>query len=230
MPSIKTQQKPVKPRQNTSAVHRLVRATDGKTLQERLLEFASANGHLKPDPDFPRFDERSYFRILRDWYEPVPEEHLAIDPNLKGKRMVEVQCICGTMMMLPYRSVNQFYVTSCGCREEKLAVKIAKNRESSPKLPRRMQDLRTSGPDGDGVHGYLKIVGWFKKQEKIYWEVDCVCGKRFNLTRGGFFHKQIDTCGATQCKSLKAQGYTREQARNLFIASKRANNAFFRGR
>ena len=214
----KKQQKILDPQQSafvSDRIHGLNLTNDPKTLREKLLAIARANNHLKPDENFPRFHEKSYFRIMREWIEPSD------DPSIKGRRMVEVQCICGTIMMLPHRMVNQFYKTSCGCRKETLESKIEQNRRHYPRLPRRMEDLRTSGPNHDGVHGYLKIVSWFKKHEKIYWDVDCVCGKRFHLTRAGFFHKQIDTCGSTQCKSLKAQGYTREQADKMFKAAKR---------
>ena len=199
----------------SNRIHGLNRTNDPNALREKLLEIAKAQGHVKPDNDFPRFHEKSYFRILREWNEPTD------DPSITGRRMVEVQCICGTMMMLPYRVVNQFYKTSCGCKKESVEQKIETNRKHYPRLPRRMEDLRTSGPNHDGVHGYLKIMSWFKKHEKIYWDVDCVCGKRFHLTRDGFFHKQIDTCGSTQCKSLKAQGYTRDQAFKMFKAARR---------
>ena len=218
MHSPKKQQKILDPQRSafvSDRIHGLNRPTEPKTLKERLLAIAEKNNHLKKPTDFDTVNEYSYFRLLRDWYEPTS------DPSIKGRHMAEVQCICGTIMMLPHRAVKQNYQTSCGCRKESLKDRVETHRRFADKLPRRTEDLRTSGPNHDGVHGYLKIVSWFKKHEKVYWDVDCVCGKRFHLTRAGFFHKQIDTCGSTQCKSLKAQGYTREQVEKMFKAAKR---------
>ena len=216
MPPQNPQQKTLTPRQSafvSDRIHGLNRPSP-KTLRDKLLAIAENNGHLRTPEGFETVNKYSYFKLLREWNEPTE------DPSIKGRRMAEVQCVCGAIMMLPYRSVMQNYQTSCGCRKETTEEKIEQHHRHHPRLPKRMEDLRTSGPNHDGVHGFLKITGWFKLHEKIYWDVDCACGKRLKLTRAGFFQKQIDTCGSTQCKSLKAQGYTREQAERMFKAAR----------
>lgn len=197
-------------------IHKLNSPQNQKTVLAALQKFAEEQGHTRPPEGFKPIRKGSYFELIRDWNEPTS------DPSVVGRRMADVRCVCGTELTLPYRIVGQLYKTSCGCRELRTEDRIALHQKHVHRLPRRMEDLRNSGPNHDGVHGLLKVEDFLLKNEHVLWQIKCACGKKFELTRQRFLRKQTDTCGSSQCLSLLAQGYTREHAVRMFQAARRA--------
>lgn len=167
-------------------------------------------GHDKPVPDFVPVRKYSYLKKLG--------EHI---DSKNGKRMMDVQCVCGTEFALPYRMANQGYKISCGCRDEDLNLALEHHKLFNPKVPRRMVDLRTAGENGDGVFGMLKAVAFNRVDEKIIWQLDCACGKSLNIPRRQLTIRKVMHCGSQQCASLLGQRYTRDQAIMMFEAARR---------
>lgn len=184
---------------------------DQEKLRKILANLVRENGHEAVPEDHVPAGKNSYFTELRTYH------------NDDGRKLMDVRCVCGKEMTLPYRVVNQGYKTSCGCKDENLEKRINTFREYVQRLPRRMEDLRTSGLHGDGVHGFLKVVDFHKPDERLYWVLECVCGTKILKTRRQMVHMKYDTCGQHQCLRLRRQGYTREQALKMFSYARKAD-------
>lgn len=180
-------------------------------LRELLTEMIIENGHDAPPEDFSPVRKNSYFQLLSENTDPET-----------NRRTARVRCVCGKELTLPYRTVNQGYKTSCGCRDIKTVDRINAFRDHVKRLDVRREDLRTSGLHGDGVHGFLKVTGFQHRQGKFYWEAECACGSVILVSRRSLLHRKSDTCGDRQCRALRSQGYTREEARTMYVAARKA--------
>lgn len=193
----------------SNAIHGVV-VDPLETLRAKLHMFAEQEGHTLPPDGFDPVVKYSYFVKLKEYYEPT------YDPNIKGRHMMEVRCICGKVKKYPYRMVMAKVKTSCGCREKTMKNRLGDYKASRCVPPPNLQDLTKSGPNEDGIHGMLKVMSYKPVRNMHKWIVECACGWRRLMSRDTFRRKQTETCGDPRCISLLGQGYTYSTAKRMF--------------
>lgn len=198
------------------AVHKQPIFNDKPSLADTLRAIAAEQNHLLPDENFVPELKGSFLKVLRTFY---PER----EDGVKGGRMAECSCVCGTVITIPHRWFTQKTVRSCGCQKESIQKRLETYKEAVERVPPGVTDLRNMGEMGDGVFGLLRVMTYVKIRENHKWVIECACGERFVLSRQQFKRKQIQHCGSPQCSKLYNEGYTRQQVIKMFVANDRDN-------
>ena len=224
-------------------------------LKELLLRAAEKDRILAP----PKGNQRQHhwLTITDEWYQrtdtdevgvstggssAVDEDEVVVstggssaveEDTVLGRHMARCTCVCGKVVVYPYRWVTKNIKTSCGCQDPLPPFKTPEKQAFLAPRPHK----NTKNLLGN-EYGLLKVTAYLGNEELIAtsgnrrtmarWELTCACGAVMQLLSRRFLSKPPYHCESDLCKRLYHLRIGRGQASRMLRLTEERRSAVMR--